>query len=473
MAEQDRKESLAQVLSYIFGPDSRGSTSKERARTSSRSFIRSQDQLAVHRSKGTGRILTAFEALNAFGYKKLYEAVDHGSAILPSTREEPARTIRSRREDLGLTINQVARAAGVPPKAIADAEDEATTNPIQVLEAIAQHLGLDDQAISVRPGGGGDEALAVRLKTYATEGKRFSSELVEGLAEAAWISMTESRLREWMGESSELVAKFEPSSNYGTHDYPAWQHGYWLARETRRMLGLENEPVAKLRELCYELVIPVIQTELPDRCAGATVESSGYRGIVVNTAGWNQNVWVRRATLAHELGHLLWDPPRELESLRVDEYEVLESPPWSAVDAVEARANAFAIEFLAPQAGLVRLLSSDPPSSEDVRRIMETYGVSFTAASYHLWNALDRSFKREDLHVDDVEPSDEWKAAEDWTLDWFPLKATPLSRRGGLAIAVVRAEKEGLISEDTAASYLKTTVPALRAALKSLEDLAG
>ncbi len=73
--------------------------------------------------------------------------------------------------------------------------------------------------------------------------------------------------------------------------------------------------------------------------------------MAINTQGLNGNVWVRRFTMAHELGHLLWDPDQRLQSLRVDTYRDLEEDPVQrpGLDPVEARANAFAIELLAPQ----------------------------------------------------------------------------------------------------------------------------
>jgi hypothetical protein len=42
-------------------------------------------------------------------------------------------------------------------------------------------------------------------------------------------------------------------------------------------------------------------------------------------------------------------------------------------------------------------------------------------------------------------------------VDWFPLKETPISRRGRFSLLVVRAFRAGLITADTAAGYLRTT----------------
>jgi hypothetical protein len=54
-------------------------------------------------------------------------------------------------------------------------------------------------------------------------------------------------------------------------------------------------------------------------------------------------------------------------------------------------------------------------------------------------------------------PSDEWVAAENMMVDWFPLKETPISRRSRFAVLVAQAFRKGYISGDTASLYLRST----------------
>ena len=132
----------------------------------------------------------------------------------------------------------------------------------------------------------------------------------------------------------------------------------------------------------------------------------------MNLKGANDNPLVRRATIAHELAHLLYDPDEYLNTVRVDTYEGLESDPNSTpyLDdeyyRVEQRANAFAISFLA---ALEEVHDMTPPpfSGEDVSSVVSKYGISVTAASYHVVNA---HFRRYD-YPRDVTPDrgDEWK----------------------------------------------------------------
>src|SRR5262249_22205555 len=150
-------------------------------------------------------------------------------------------------------------------------------------------------------GAHGDIGLAVRLRELRSSGTPFSQKLVADLDEAAWVIMRQHELMRWRSANTPLQ-KFIPSGNYGSIGYPAWRHGYYLARTARDILGIGlDRPILSMRELLEEtLGVPLIQMELSPSLAGATIHTSGCRGIVANVVGHNQNVWARRATLAHE-----------------------------------------------------------------------------------------------------------------------------------------------------------------------------
>lgn len=205
-----------------------------------------------------------------------------------------------------------------------------------------------------------------------------------------------------------------------------------------------------------------------------TLATGDVRGIVVNVSGNDKNVWVQRATVAHELGHLLWDPAERLQALVVDERSQVEEikrerqdvQNWSTQERQhwlnEARANAFAVELLAPQEAIrerTRTLDfSDYENIADaIRDNMEWFGLSATAMRYHLWNTFDRAFDLERvLSYLDPTPTDDWKGMESFTDDIFVFRETPISRRGYFAGLVAKAEQEGWLSEQAAAIYLNT-----------------
>ena len=258
---------------------------------------------------------------------------------------------------------------------------------------------------------------------------------------------------------------FNPSSDYGGSGNPAWRKGYILAEQARERLGLGSKPVFPMRSLVEDtLGIPVIQAQLPNAIAGATVavtDENGleYRGIVLNTLGQNENVWIRRATLAHEIAHLLYDPEDRLDRIRVDTYDMNDvNPEGGSTDYVEQRANAFAIAFLAPL-DAVRRMTPTPVSGESISEVMGHFGLSLTSARFHVSNAQFRQYDMPSTNdIPKTWPGDDWKAGEDFTADYFPISDTPMQRRGQFAGLVAAGYEYGLIGEQTASAYLHCDV---------------
>jgi len=462
-------------LDFVFGPQSQGETAEERAKSSARSFVVSQDELAIFKEGATGRQLSAWETLVAFGFEKLREASEHTSAILVTDFRRPAFVLRERREQLGLTITDIARKIGVDADIIRRAEDVRTRTPIRVLERIARALGLEETKLVDAKELSGDVGLAVRLRRLKSDWPEFTANAVLTFDEAAWVIAKQDTLRSWLEQTRPRAAQlgFETDSRYGDADYPAWWHGYRLAAATREKLGLTpNSPIPSLRTLVEDqLKIPLVQVRLPRSIAGATIANGNSRGVVVNIEGENQNVWVRRTTIAHELGHLLWDPDPSLSKLRVDLYQDFEAHLFDVTDHVEARANAFAVEFLAPQVAVRQLYEDAADKSQVARQVMERFGISFTSAKFQIWNSLERRISFNDLRTDDTHPTDEWVGRESYALDFFKPESVPESRRGYFSGLVAAVEQKGLITADSAASYLGCTIQEYRAHVGLMRQL--
>ena len=303
------------------------------------------------------------EAVNAFGVGTLEEALEYGSAILKHSKTTVGQALKRRREALSLERRAVARAASISEGAIESVESATSELSIGNANAIAFVLGMDERMLAFRPLGADDDGLALRLRTLRNpheaplHARSVSAETALLFAETASIIRIQRRLSGWLEIAGEHD-RFRPSEFYESPQTPAWKVGYGLADEARRLLDLGREPIGSMRDLVeVRLGIPVIQAPLPGNreIAGATVattDESGreVRGIVLNTSGANENVWIRRTTLAHELGHLLYDPEQKLQRLKIDSYEENETNPRNgcAADLVEQRANAFALAFLAP-----------------------------------------------------------------------------------------------------------------------------
>lgn len=467
-----------QYLEAVFGGHAPGLTIEEIAKRSQRKFVRGADHIALYEldvnPNATGHIMTAWEAYNAFGLDILVEAMEYGSAIILSERRAIENSLRNRREELGLSSRRVARSAGVSENVVVHAEEDSRSLPIQTLERVAFVLGLDDRRLAYDATSGADARLAARLKTLVAEpgtnDVRLSERSVVRLAEAASIVRIQSELQETLfGES--LYAGFEPHEDYGDLNNRAYRIGYDLAERTRDMLELGDRPIESMRRLAeVTLGIPVIQASLQDHISGATVAATDghgkeHRGIVLNVEGPNRNVWARRITLAHEIEHLLYDPDDRLERVRVDSYEGSYRNPEYSGDYVEQRANAFAVAFLAPLHAVRDREPMPAPgypiSGESISNVMRHFGMSLTSARFHLDNAHYRQYGTpSNRNIPDTWPDDVWRAAEDFTVDYFRPEDTPIQRRGRFAGLVATAYDTGLLSEHTAAAYLRCDVSA-------------
>ena len=455
-----------QDLKFVFGEHESGLSPEEAAKQSQRKFVRDNDQISVYdpERNPTGHVLTAREAYGTFGLDILAEAVEYNSAVILRRVGAIESALKRRRVELGLRVQYVAHAARLSPDVVRLAETDSNALPIQSLERIAFALGLDERLLAYDLTAGADAELAVRLRTLQADGSvgnpRLSPRAVTILAEAASIVRVQSKLQPTLRIDPRYTA-FEPCSDYGGPGNPAWLIGYRLAEQARQRLGLGDKPVPSMRSLVEDVLgVPVIQAELPNEIAGATVAVNGEddrrcRGIVLNTFGQNENVWVRRATLAHEIGHLLYDPDDRLESVRVDTYEMNDvDPQRGSTDYVERRANAFAIALLAPL-DAVRLRVRTPISGESISDVMRHFGLSLTSARFHVSNAHYRQYDMpSNYDVPATQPGDDWKASENFTADYFPIEDTPIQRRGQFAGVVAAAYEHGSIGEQTAAAYL-------------------
>jgi hypothetical protein len=95
------------MLDEVFGPGD-GVSPEERALHSKQLFVRGLDLFTFDSPKAKGRRLSAPEALDAYGFDKLCEIVQDGSAIITSDPAAVGRTLRERRCRLGIEIRTVA-----------------------------------------------------------------------------------------------------------------------------------------------------------------------------------------------------------------------------------------------------------------------------------------------------------------------------------------------------------------------------
>ena len=219
------------------------------------------------------------------------------------------------------------------------------------------------------------------------------------------------------------------------------------------------------------LGIPIIQSDLPILFAGATISNGNVRGIVLNLQGYNESPWIRRVTLSHELGHLLWDPAEKLNSLRVDTFDAIEHSAEELGDPVEARANAFAAEFLAPRAAVSEFIQDCSSDEVAIQAVCEHFGVGPGTARLQIQNASNEKRFVDHLRFK-ISPNERWYSIENFTADYLPgAENVPVNRRGKFSYWVAKSAIDNLISFDTAGLYLGVDFPLDSEKAKSIASL--
>ena len=453
-------------LDQVFGEDSKGDAPEERAQSSRRLFVRSQHQISVARSESTGRRYSASEMLREYGWNRLRELVDHTAVPVVMKGSDPVTQLKEALRHLGVEPRTAFGKAKWSQDSIA-AFEKSQQVPFGDLERLSQFLSLDAHALGQKSDIDAAE-LGVRLRSLGDGQTHFSTAMVLALAEAGWVVRKQLQLAELLGKAR-AVFDHQPSDDYGSLNSPAWRKGHQLAAETREKLALGwDRPIESMTGLLEELGIPVIHVELPKDFAGATISSGSIRGIVINTLGKNNNVWVRRMTMAHELGHFLWDPPARLQKLVVDSYSALERDFTKTKDKVEQRANAFAVELLAPEAMISSIYRDAANPTQGIIEIMQHFGVGRAAATYHVQNTIGEPVRADRINE---EPDGALVAREEFVVSYPALDALPISRRGRFVELVVEAVSRNLLSEDTAAAYLSCPKDQLRPVLDFVSNL--
>ncbi len=509
-------------LEAAFGGDISDKTAVELASRSCWQFVRSNSQLATYEldlnAGATGHVMTAWEAYDTFGPHKLAEAMEYGSTPILSGKRAIEDSLRNWREALGLLPNQVVWNCGLSEDEIEKAENNAAMLPIQILERIAFSLGLDERKLAYDSTAGADPELARRLNELASEtlvdGDSLPWRTVVSLTEAASLIRVYSRLRKQLGMNSRIL-EFPTSLIHGTEAGSGpWMAGYTLAQRMREWLKLGSSPLRSISKIIEEnLEIPVIRAKLQTGVSGATIsvtddDGQQSRGIVINVEGMNRDIETQRLSLAHQLGHLLFDPGDNLNKVKIDTYNTDLYITGMRVlrGALEQRAAAFAVEFLAPREQVRRLAppvfeeTSDPEgfayhyatvvaddfgsdphdgsptypliSGDSVAEIVRSFGITQAAAQLQLVTALQGRMEiPSDEAIPDVSQSDLRREFEEFPQLAFPIESTPVQRQGRFASLIAAGYYRALLGEQTAAAYLNCEVGEFTGAAERIHQI--
>jgi Zn-dependent peptidase ImmA (M78 family) len=189
----------------------------------------------------------------------------------------------------------------------------------------------------------------------------------------------------------------------------AFEQGYALAIWARRELGIAPDAKADPSTVLQSLNVECMSYELGIDTIDAVGCWDAKHGpvILVNRDGRHAHSRVgRRATLAHELAHLIID--------RHGSLPVAEVFGGNAPVFPEQRAKAFAAEFLLPHSVIGERIMNSTDSRGSLQALIDTYDVSRELAGWHISNS--RHFPL--LSVSDQAFIRAWTRGEEGSVSW-------------------------------------------------------
>lgn len=319
-----------------------------------------------------------------------------------------AHVLRRVREHAGLNVDEMATLVHLTPEAIEALERGGPYVKQDVLERYAVALGMSTDAVLAGEEPGAVAMLFRSMRAHGTSLDVFAGSGLQdvlGLFVRAVRDMA--RLRDSLGETSRRLRWLDgiPARPLPTHAQ-LHEQAHRLAAELREFLGIAPDaPIESMRTLAGQLGIATLFVEIEDEQVGQRFDGAVLLdpdpAILVNLVSGGHKWWRTRMTIAHEICHLLHD--REaLDPSRPRKFFLLsprtergQAPPWQLTehfDDVEARANSFAGELLAPSHAVRQLLGGqDPTRLEAIKRVGDHFMIGATVAINRLRDTFQLS----------------------------------------------------------------------------------
>ncbi len=257
-------------------------------------------------------------------------------------RQELGRRLRQAREACGLTQQQVGGKLRLSRATIAQMELGNRVVTSLELDRLAYLYGRDirsfldpafapEDALTVLfragPELAGDEAVADELRRCIALGREISN------------------LEKLLDIERDYLAPAQYPLGASANRWEAIRQGWHVAKEERRRLDLCDGPIQDVADLLEGQGVRAMTLALPEDVSGLTIREEGAGFFVL--ANGKHAVLRRRFSYAHEYAHVLLDRDRRGTISRGAERDEL----------LEVRANAFAANFLMPEAGVLRFVS--------------------------------------------------------------------------------------------------------------------
>ncbi|MBI1331460.1 MAG: ImmA/IrrE family metallo-endopeptidase [Armatimonadetes bacterium] len=257
----------------------------------------------------------------------------------PLTRDHLAERIRQARDNARLTQDQLAELAGMERSALAKVEIAARNATGGEIERIAYALGKNPMDLL----GNGPlcQGASVQFRSVTDEE---SAENRKAVMDCIALLQEARQLETYLGVDRPDVAK---GYSFGriTNFSEAVHVGRSVAKFERARLGLGHAPIPDIADLINLQGIRAAAVPMKDEVSGIFLQDEELgTAILVNQ---NMSRVRRRFSYGHEYAHALLDRDEPSEP----------SGRKNAKELREARANAFAAEFLVPEDGIYGLLA--------------------------------------------------------------------------------------------------------------------
>jgi hypothetical protein len=178
----------------------------------------------------------------------------------------------------------------------------------------------------------------------------------------------------------DVIAQRVAEAVRGLDDSRPWEQGYRAAGALRELLGVAPSARVDPAQTLADWGIPVREERLPTRLIDALSVWGPRHGpaIVLNRNGKHGRLHGARATLAHEIAHLLLD-----RSASLPVGEVLGGRVPSEI---EQRAKSFAAEFLLPRSVAYERALEAADMDAALRELSDEYGASREIAAWQIRN---------------------------------------------------------------------------------------
>lgn len=255
------------------------------------------------------------------------------------TKEDVADRIKLARENAQLTQDQLASLAGMERSALGKVEIAARNLSGQELERIAHALGRSPLEFLSTDPMGKDPLSLFRSVTdeRSEENRRTVADCIALLREAR-------QLERYLGYEEPDIPQAHAFGRMANFSEAVLQ-GRAVARLERDRIGLGTAPIPDVADLINQQGIRAAALPMFEEVSGLFIQDEALGTAILVNQGVSRVR--RRFSYAHEYAHALLDrnEPPEPSSRK------------NAKQLREARANAFAAEFLVPEEGVICLLS--------------------------------------------------------------------------------------------------------------------